>query len=693
MEDEIDLKQLFGALWRGKIWITISALLFVVVGTWYAYTIPVSIYTANTEIVLEPEQQNVMDIESVVSGISSDQSALNTELRVFRSRTLIERLVRDLDLVNDPLFNGRLREPPSFSISIAKAYIRELILGPPPPALPPSERDIIDAVINAAISAINVTNIRGTSIFNISATTQSPQRSAEITNRLAELYIDDQIRVKLEKTEQATTWLSERVTELQLVLEEAEEKLKAFSSNTDLVSPEGLFALNQQLKQFRERRDALKASITTQDALIPQLSAALDTADYDRFVELANDQVFSRLLQRSQASEEGQTRLLEAQAVAVLEKKMQDAERSRSQLIAVERSTSETTARIERQSDELAKVQQLQRESEANRLIYEAFLGRSKEANILQGIQQADSRILSRSVVPKVPTAPRRSRIVALFLVFGVFMGAGGVLLRELSQNTFRTAEDLEKITDTSVLGQIPVIPARKRSNVIKYLKEKPNSGAAEAIRNLRTSLLLANVDKNPQIIMSTSSVPGEGKTTQSIALALNFAQLDEKVLLIEGDIRRRVFKDYFKISSKDSFLTILAGKAQIEDVIHKDEELKFDILMGESSSVNAADLFSSDKFASLLKDLRGQYDRVIIDTPPVLAVPDARVIGQNVDAIIYTVKWDDTSHRQVIDGLKSLKSVNANVSGLVLGQINKRGMKKYGYGDSYGTYQGYYRD
>ena len=229
------------------------------------------------------------------------------------------------------------------------------------------------------------------------------------------------------------------------------------------------------------------------------------------------------------------------------------------------------------------------------------------------------------------------------------------------------------------------------RKNLIKYLKDKPNSGAAEAVRNLRTSLLLANVDQNPQIIMSTSSIPGEGKTTLSIALALNFSQLGETVLLIEGDIRRRVFWEYFELPSDKNFLSVLSGTSEIDQVIHKESQNKFDILLGGSSSVNAADLFSSEKFASMLEVLRGKYDRIIIDTPPVLAVPDARVIGQKVDAIVYLVKWDSTSKRHVLDGLKALESVNTRVSGLALGQIKKRGMEKYGYGNSYGNYQGYY--
>ena len=243
------------------------------------------------------------------------------------------------------------------------------------------------------------------------------------------------------------------------------------------------------------------------------------------------------------------------------------------------------------------------------------------------------------------------------------------------------------------MIGQIPTIPSRNRANVLQYLTDKPNSAAAEAVRNLRTSLLLANIDMPPRVIMSTSSIPGEGKTTQSISLAQNLSGLGKKVLLVEGDIRRRVFSEYFDIHDKPGFLSVLAGEASLQSAVTFNEQLQADILLGETSKVNAADLFSSDTFAQFLGTLRDAYDYVIIDTPPVLAVPDARVIGQHVDAIIYTVKWDSTTHRQVNDGLKSLANVNLKVTGLVLSQIDQRGMKRYGYGDSYGAYQAYYSD
>jgi len=688
--DEIDLGKLFLTLWRGKLWILLVALIALVIGGYYAYRMAVPVYTARAIVALESRQQQVMDIESVVTGLGGDQSTINTEVEVIRSRGLIEQLVLDMGLFDDPEFNAALRTPPAFSLGQAIGFVRELILGPEAARALPSERAMLDEVINTVLKTISVSNVRQSFVFQITVVTQEPEKSASMANRLAALYIEDQIAVKFQKTEQATLWLSERVSGLQAQLETAQAKLKDFSSNTDLINAEALVALNRQIKDLRDRRSDLATTAKAARTRIEALEAVKD-ADPEMFAQAANDGALNQALSRLQNNRAGGQQAFDTRAQALISRANLEVMRAEAQLDALTRSIEDVNMRIETQSGELVELEQLQREVEANRLLYEAFLGRLKETSIQQGIQQADSRILSQAVVPTLPSAPRKSMILALSLMLGLMIGAGSVLAREISQNTFRVAEDLEAKTGYSVIGQIPAIPARKRKNVLNYLVEKPNSAAAEAIRNLRTSMLLADLDNPPQVIMSTSSIPGEGKTTQSIAIAQNLSGLGAKVLLLEGDLRRRVFSQYFDRPNQKGFLSVLSGEVALEDALVHDSEIQADLLFGEKSSINAADVFSSSKFSDFIDILRDHYDYIIIDTPPVLAVPDARVIGQSVDAILYTVKWDSTSHRQVLDGLKSFESVNLKVSGLVLSQIDKRGMKRYGYGDSYGAYQSYY--
>lgn len=688
-DDEIDLGALFATLWRGRLWIVLGGLIALFAGGYYAFGVATPLYTTTASVALESRQEQIVDIESVMSGLSGDQVTINTEVEVLRSRRLIGKVVDDLNLVADPEFNKTLRDEPLLSLGAISGVVRENILGQPARNGQKSDQAIRDAVINAALEQITVSNVRQSYVFNISVVTEDPAKSARIANRLAELYVEDQIVLKFEKTAEATEWLTERVAELQIELESSEIELKDFSSNTDLISPEGLVALNRQLKDLRDRQGDVVATVQANRMRVDALNAALESTDLTRMAEAANDAALDRLIVGgvvTTAPERFQQRFEDVLARAVLER-----DRSESQQEAIALSILEISKSIETQSDELVALQQLQREAEASRLIYEFFLSRLKETSVQQGLQQAESRILSYAVVPNEPSAPRAGMILALSLILGTMGGSGLVLLREFSQNTFRTAEDLEAKTGSAVVGQIPLVPARSRKKVLQYLQEKPNSAVAEAIRNLRTSLLLANLDKHPKVIMSTSSVPGEGKTTQSLSLALNLAGLNKKVLLIEGDIRRRVMNTYFDIPEKRGFLSVMLGETSLEAALTQLPGMNFDVLFGEKSQTNAADIFSSDRFGAFLDELRERYDYIIIDTPPVLAVADARIIGRWVDTTVYTVQWDKTTHRQVLEGLKSLKQVQIKVAGLVLSQVSPRGMKRYGYGDSYGAYQSYY--
>ena len=687
--DEIDLAKLFGVLWRGKLWIILCGVLAVIAGAYYVFGIATPVYTTSTKVALESRQEQVIDIESVVSGMSGDQVAINTEVEVLKSRRLIGKLVADLSLTEDPEFNSTLRAESWLSLGRIIGAVKENLLGHESATEILSEQTVTDKVINAVLDNVSVSNIRQSYVFQISAVSEDPQKAARIADRLAELYVEDQIVLKFEKTAQATEWLTDRVAELQIELEASESRLKEFSSNTDLVSPEGLVALNRQLKEMRDRLADITTTVGVAANRVDELRAARETGDLVQMAAAANSPDLNRLMEN--ATPGAMPDLFLERFDTILTRAELEVARSEAQRAAVEMSVDEITQSIATQSEELVALQQFQREAEASALIYEYFLGRLKETSVQQGLQQAESRILSYAVVPISPSAPKKPIVLVLSLMLGLGFGSTLVLLKEMSKNTFRLAEELESRTGYSVLGQIPVVPAKNRRNVLKYLKEKPNSAVSEAIRNLRTSLLLANLDHPPKVIMSSSSIPGEGKTTQSISLALNLAGLGKKVLLMEGDIRRRVMSDYFDIPDKKGFLSVMLGEVTLEEALTHIPDMGFDVLLGEKSQTNAADIFSSDRFGKFLDSLRAQYDYVIIDTPPVLAVSDARIIGRWVDTTIYTVKGDSTSHRQVFDGLKSFEQVNVKVTGLVLGQISARGMKRYGYGESYGTYDSYY--
>lgn len=582
----------------------------------YVSFVAVPVYTAAATLVLESRPDKVVDLDSVVPGMGGDQTQINTEVQVLKAHSLAARLASDLNLHADPEFNPYLNPSP-----------RDRILGLAGiDATAPTEAEVQAETVRRLQQAVTVTNLRQSFVFELSVATHDPAKSARIANRLAELYVLDQIEVKFERTQQATQWLTVRVTELKDDLERAEAQLKTFDSNAALVSRESLEAQSRQLKELRERRTEVEARV-------------------------------------AEARNQAEARRLETHVQGF------------------DRAIAELETRIAEQSAELVTLEQLSREAEANRLIYEYFLGRLKETRVQQGIQQADARVLSPAVEPVRASSPRVGSLLALATVAGFLLGAFRAVRREMRQTAFRTVEDLESATGLPVLGSVPQVQGRQRRRPLDAVIGAPQSALAESVRNLRTSLLLADTARPPKVIMVTSSVPAEGKTTVSLLLAQNLAAMGRKVLLIEGDLRRRVFGAYFGADSADGVVAVVTGAAAFRRVVHRDADTGIDVLMAESTETNPADFYTGPGFAGLLATRRRDYDTILIDTPPVLAVPDARIIAPHVDRVLYAVRWNITTAAQVRLGLGAFKFPGAPDAGLVLTQVDARKMRRYGYG------------
>ncbi|MDO6724795.1 polysaccharide biosynthesis tyrosine autokinase [Celeribacter halophilus] len=675
-DDVIDLGALLGTLWRKKIWIFASMLVFAIFGALYAFVVATPKYRATSVIVLDASGEQLLDLGAVLPSLGTDSEAINTEVEVLKSRRLLERVVTTASLLEDPEFNPSLL-PPGLKSKIKSALIGETLEAP-------TQAEQLTSAINGMLDRMSVRNVPNTYVLQVTVETEDPHKSVMLADTMAEQYILYQMDVKFEATKDASEWLTSRVADLKADLEQAEARVSEFSTNSEVVSIETVQALERQLKEQRDRLVTMRISLENDRARLERLTTAAHEAS-DAKLEAADDPRLTTIYR-----ENGEAEAFDMRYAQLLTQASVQVQRTQGQVQSLEASIKTREADIARQSDELIQLQQLTREAEASRLLYEYFLSRLKETSAQEGIQQADSRILSNAVLPQGPSEPRKSLILAMSIILGAMVGSGIALLWEMRQNGYRLPSDLEAETGLPVMGQIPLLPTGSRRDGLDYLADKPASAAAEAVRNLRTSVMLSSVDKAPKVIMSTSSLPSEGKTTVSFALAQNLVGLGKKVLLVEGDIRRLVFAQYLDVKDAKGLMSVLSGDISLEEAVIHDPILGADILVSEPSNVNAADIVSSQRFVDFIQTAREAYDMVIIDTPPVLVVPDARVIAQHVDAVLFTVRWDSTSKTQVRDALHMFETVGVKVSGLVLNQIDPKGMKQYGYGESYGAYGSY---
>ncbi|MEC7760309.1 MAG: polysaccharide biosynthesis tyrosine autokinase [Pseudomonadota bacterium] len=644
-DDEIDLLQIASMLWSGKWLILLFCVAFGSAAWLYVDRFVTPLYTARAVVSLENREESVVDLQSVTTGVSNSSASIATEIEVLRSRSLAEQLIENMGLDADPRFNPNIdREGPLLADDVAQ-----------------------DIMVDRVLGRISVSNVRSSYAFQLQSITPDPALSAGLVNALADLYTEDQIRWKAEATQRATGWLTERVEQLQIELEAAESAFKTFSAETTLLSAEALEAYNLRIKETRSRILELEAQKS-------RLEAQLVRSDTDSADSTPQPAGNGTQRTRSEAPADLTTQIAQID----------------SRIEAFSRSLSDQEAQYEVQSADLVRFQQLQRELEAARAIYTYFLTRLKETSVQQGIQQPDSRVLSYAPVPRFPSSPNKRRTVALGIILGLVAGAGLVLLREMITKNFRTVEDLERVSGRPVFGQIPLIPGKTREETLSNLKTKPTSAQAEALRNLRTSVLMSSIDNPPKVIMFTSALPGEGKSTLAIGLAQNMSNLGKKVLLIEGDARRQVFSAFGLDGDTGGLSDVLVDGRPVEDVIVTVPDQGVDLLSAGKLSTNSSDVFSSDRFREMMKTLRETYDFILIDSPPVLLVSDARLLSQHADATLLVVKWNDTSHQQVREALRQFDTAGQRVTGLALNRIDTRKMKKYGYGKGYGGY-GYY--
>ncbi len=567
-----------------------------------------------------------------------------TQYELLKSRSVAERVVDRLNLVEREAIT-KVLVPPTLSQTIVNEI--ESLLGRDvsrPVADISANTKLSDAerasrrrwLTSVVKSGVSVSGGDKTNLVTVTYRSINPDFAAEVANALVEAYIDQGLDSQLNRSQQTTRWLSQRIDELKKTLDNAQQSLQTFlieedmldsNSATDINSDE-LRALNASFVQARSNLGELQKRY---GALHPKIA--------------------------------------EARAEMTAAKQRLDA---KSRSIASNR-----LKQIE--------LDRLEREVQSNKELYEAFLSKFREADLSSSSTQvARARIVDRAMPPGAPIYPMKERIVFMWLVGGLMIGVGIAFLREQLDSTFKNGRALESKLGLPLFGVMQAMP-KSIKNVERYYLDNNRSVFSEAVNHIRTGVMYSNVDNPPKVIVVTSSVQSEGKTTLASNLALSYAQMGS-TLLIDADLRRPRIKNIVDTGITVGLVDCVAGVVSLDDCVRRDPaEKNLHILKAGTTPPNPLELLASEKFKQTLATLRQMFDYIVIDTAPVLPASDAVVLGQVCDCLLLAVQSERTTHHMARDAIKRLTASNVSVAGLILTQAKIRKDNPYAYGGYYG--------
>ncbi len=578
--------------------------------------------------------------------------------------------------------------------------------------------------LNLAISrlraGVKISPVRKTTLVKISYASPDPEFSALVANVFAEEYILSVLDGRMKLKEKASSWMSERIALLKANLDSSENRLIRFKEDNGLIDVNGSVGrLNEQelllatteLAQARsELSDArdLYREVNSLQGAAPELLETVPAIQNDLLVRSVKiefgqrqrefDELSNRYGLKHPKIVDAQSRLdslrgtLDGHIFRVVGSIQKDFQLRRQRVSSIQATLSKGKENIQIIGQKKFKLDGLEREVATNRDIYNQLFRRITETNSSDGLDAANARISDFAVPENSPIKPKKQLIIALAMLAGLVLSMLMAFLYEQMDETIKGTNDVEKKLGIKMLGILPLInkgiTGKKRSLPLNPLEIDDKKGTfIESVNTTRTVLSM-NGGATNKVILVTSSIPGEGKSTTAINLAYSFSQL-ERVLLVDCDLRRpSLAKAIGSSKNVEGLSNLITDTAPAKVCIRRSAIGSLDILTSGPLPQQPLELLSSNRFAKILQQLTMHYDKIIIDSAPTQAVSDSLVLSKLADTVVYVVKSHDTSYQLVKRGLVRLQEVGANVAGVLVTQVDVDKIVSYG-GDYY--YQGYY--
>ena len=520
---------------------------------------------------------------------------------------------------------------------------------------------------------------------------------------------------RLAMTQKAGSWLTERLTGLRKKLEESERSLQQFRERERIIDAKGVAqsGASKQLEQLSGGLVAVRQKRAEAEAAYQQVqSAQKSKIDIESIPAIQKSTIYIQLKSVESAAEgrladaakrygpehpKRQTADAELRAARENTKRQIDTittsitkeyELARAQETSVERALAQSKGDILGMNRKEYELGILEREVASNKSLYEMFTTRMKETNVAGDLQSPIARVVDPAVVSGGAYSPKKFRIIGIAAVVGLILGIMLALLLEYLDNTIKSAEDVDSKLHQSMLGQLPRIAGKIESGdlQIAFIKDK-DPAFSEEIRSIRTGVMLSSIDAPHKVLLVTSSIPGEGKTSVATNIALALGQV-RKVCLIDADMRRPTVAKVLGVDTTSKGLSnLVSGSDPTPECIHFNKELGIHIIPSGIVPPNPLELLSSIRFAEAMSSLEETFDVIIIDSPPLQLVSDPLILSQFAHSVIYVVKADSTPYQVVLGGIERLREANAHILGVVINQIDREKADRY-YG--YGKYSAY---